>query len=93
MPSNIRLYSGSLLLPEPVAAALRSVGAKTLVDVVVWLQSWAAFPSAMPQYMAGQDIGAILLDVTAVLRGTIPDDVLYPPPPPRVAFGALIPRR
>lgn len=93
MTSRIRLHNGSLLLPAEVDAALRHAGARSLIDVVVWLQSRSAFPSAMPAQMTGQDIDSILRDVTTVLRGTVPDSVLYPLPPVPVAFGALIPQR
>lgn len=93
MTPSIHLDNGILILPSPVVAALRQVGARTLVDVVVWLQSWAAFPSAMPRQMTGQAIAAILRDVTVVLRGIVPDSVLYPSSHAPVAFGALIPQR
>jgi hypothetical protein len=91
-PGNFgaKVVGRELTLPEKVASAFAAHGVRNATDLVSYLHT---FPSAIAADLQW-NVADVLrgLDVlSAQLSGLVEDDVLSPPPRPRVHFGARNP--
>jgi len=91
-PGNFgaKIVGSDLMLPEDIASAFAAHGVRNATDLVSYVH---AFPSAIAADLHWNvaDVLKGLRVLSAQLSGLVDDEILSPPPRPRVHFGALNP--